>query len=32
MFENSHKYFGETKITKILNCEPEILDGIKVLD
>ena len=32
MFENSHKYFGETEITEIPNCEPEILDGVKILD
>ena len=32
MFENSYKYFGEIEITEILNCDPEILDGVKIVD
>ena len=32
MINNWHKYFGKTTITEILNCDPEIIDWVKIVD
>ena len=32
MVDNSHKYFGETEINEMFDCDPEILDGVIILD